>query len=123
MSSLPADALTEALQSDLEDGLRAVAVADLSKKAYEIVYIRDDIAAQYTDEMRDEIFEEMVLENIAEARQTDLFPPLGRLRFTARVFEHGINVVGWDDDEAVFVGLDDDESRIPKAIAACRREL
>lgn len=123
MNAFPSADLTETLQSDLGEGLRAVAVADLSDRSYEVVYIREDIDAQYTDEMREEIFEEIVLENIAEARQTDLFPPLGRLDFTVRVFERGINLVGWDSDEAVFVGLTDDESLIPAAIAACRREL
>ncbi|WP_132057436.1 hypothetical protein [Halorussus amylolyticus] len=115
--------LANALESDIGDGLRTVAVGNVSERTYDIFYIRDDIDEMYTDEMREEIFGEMVLENIAEARQNDLFPPLGRLRFTARVFEHGINVVGWDENVAVFVGLDGDEELISQAVETCRETL
>lgn len=123
MDSLRTEALTDALRSDLGDGLRTVAVGDVPGREYDITYMRADIDELYTDEMREKIFEEIVLEHIAEARQKDLFPPLGGLEYTVRVFDDGINLVGWTDELALFVGLDDDESLIPPAVAACREQL
>ncbi|WP_134670719.1 DUF7522 family protein [Halorussus marinus] len=121
MDALAPTELTEALQTDVGDGLRTVAVGDLTDREYSIVYIRDNIDETYSEDMREEIFEEMVFEHISEARQTDLFPPLGSLEFTTRIFEDGINVVGWDEEVAVFVGLDPDPTLIPTTVEACRR--
>lgn len=115
--------VTESLQRELGDGLRTVACGNVPNREYDITYMREDIERLYSEEMRNDIVDEIVLENIAEARQTDLFPPLGRLRYTARVFEHGINLVGWKEDDAVFVGLDDDEELIPPAIGVLREQL
>lgn len=123
MDSLRTEKLTDALRSDLGDGLRTVAVGNVPGREYEITYMRADIDELYTDEMRENVFEEIVLEHIAEARQEDLFPPLGRLGYTIRVFEKGINLVGWTDELALFVGLDDDESLIPPAVTSCREQL
>ena len=41
--------------------------------------MRDDVDEKYTDEMREEIFDEVVLESIAENHQQELFPSLGDL--------------------------------------------
>ncbi|WP_276300555.1 DUF7522 family protein [Halorussus lipolyticus] len=124
---IPADAprpdLCEALRTELGERLRTIAVGRISDREYDIAYMRDDIAEEYTDEMREEIFDEVVLESIAEDKQQDLFPALGDLQHTIRVFEDGINLVAWCDDEAVFVGLDPDATLLGPAVAVCRRML
>jgi len=121
MDGLAPEAFADELREEIADGLRTVAVGDMTDREYSVVYMREDIERAYSEDEREEIFEEMVFEHISEARQTDLFSPLGSLQFTTRVFEDGINVVGWEDEVAVFVGLDPDESLIPTTIGACRR--
>lgn len=123
----PADALRldirDALRTELGEGLRTVGVGRIADHEYDITYMREDIDEKYTEEMREEIFDEVVLESIAEDHQKDLFPALGDLQYTIRVFEDGINLVAWHDDEAVFVGLDHDETLLGPAVAVCRRTL
>ena len=123
----PADAsgpdLREALRTELGECLRTVAIGRIDEREYDIVYMRDDIDEKYTDEMREEIFDEVVLESIAEDHQQDLFPSLGDLQYTIRIFDGGINLVAWRGDEAIFVGLDRDEALLGPAVAVCRRTL
>ncbi|WP_135851659.1 DUF7522 family protein [Halorussus salinus] len=123
MDSESPSALTDGLRTNVGDGLRTVAVGRVPEEEYDVTYMRSDIDDLYTDEMRENILEEIVLEHIAEARKEGLFPPLGALEYTIRVFEEGINLVGWTDETAVFVGLDADPELIAPAVAACRREL
>ena len=123
MNSASAEALTEALRSDVGDGLRTVAVGDVPEREYDVAYMRPDIDELYTDEMRENIFEEIVLEHIAEARKEDLFPPLGGLEYTVRIYQQGVNLVGWTDETAVFVGLDPDPKLVAPTVAVCRRKL
>jgi len=115
---------TERLTADLRDavgdGLRTVATGNTVAESFDIAYMREDIDALYSPEERDEILHDLVLENLVEVRQEDLFAPLGGLEFTSRVFEHGINVVGWDGEEGVFVGLDPDTTLIPTTMETCR---
>lgn len=115
--------LRDALQTELGEGLRTVAIGRITDREYDMLYMREDIEEKYTEEMRQEVFEEVVLESIAEDHQKNLFPTLGGLQYTIRVFESGINLVAWKDEEAVFVGLDHDESLICPAIEVCRRVL
>jgi hypothetical protein len=91
MNCQPADSLTdtatgaprpdlrEALRSELGERLRIVAIGRIDDREYEIAYMRDDVDEKYTDEMREEIFDEVVLESIAEDQQQELFPSLGDL--------------------------------------------
>jgi len=123
MSSTPSNALTDALQEAVGDGLRTVAVADVSEQTYELAYMRPDIDELYTEEMREDILQEVVLEHIAEARKEDLFTPLDGLEYTVRIYGGGINLVGWTDDTAIFVGLDRDLELVPPAVSVCQREL
>ncbi|MFC7081021.1 hypothetical protein [Halorussus caseinilyticus] len=123
MDSASAQALTDALSGALGDGLRTVAVGNVSVPEYEIIYMRPDIDELYTEEMRENILQEIVFEHIAEARNEDLFPPLAGLEYTVRIYEQGMNLVGWTDDTALFVGLDPDEELLPTAIEVCRQEL
>ena len=109
------------LESALGDPLRTVAIGDLDHQLYEVVYMREDIGQLYPSEKRDEIFNDALLENVAERRQEELFSPLGRLNFTTRVFDGGINVYCWiDEDEAVFVGLGEEIGLIEPTISICR---
>jgi hypothetical protein len=115
--------LRNALRTELGEGLRAAAIGRITDREYDILYMREDIDEKYTEEMREEVFDEIVLESITEDHQKNLFPTLGGLQHTIRVFESGINLVAWQDDEAIFVGLDHDESLIGPAIEVCRRVL
>ena len=123
MNSEGVDSFVGELEQKLDGGLRTIAVGQFEAESYDIVYIRDDIAAQYSEEMREQIFNDLVLENLVEVRQQDLFPPLGGLKYTARVFDGGINVIGWEEDKGVFIGLDDDVSLVEPTISACRSEM
>lgn len=121
MQSDLAEEYAERLQSALGEPLRTVAVGDLEHQLYEVVYMRDDIADLYPSEKRDEIVRDALLENVAERRQEELFSPLGELNFTTRVFDGGINVYCWiDEDEAVFVGLGEEIGLIEPTISICR---
>lgn len=102
------------------DGLRTVATGDTDEESFEICYMRENIGALYSEEEREEILHDHVLENLVEVRQGGLFAPLGHLRFTSRMFEYGITVVGWNENAGVFIGLDPDETLIPTMIRACR---
>ncbi|WP_231184092.1 hypothetical protein [Haladaptatus sp. DYF46] len=113
-------ALTDALRDAVGDGLRTVATGNIEEKSFDIVYMREDIGSLYSEEEREEILHDLVLENLVEVRQERLFAPLGDLQLTSRVFEYGINVVGWNENAGVFVGLDPDETLIPTTIRACR---
>lgn len=117
------NALTDALRDGIGDGLRTVAVVDVPEQTYELAYMRADIDEMYTEEMREDILEEVVFEHIAEARKEDLFPPLDGLEYTVRIYGKGINLVGWTDDTAIFVGLDRDPDLVPSVVSICQREL
>ena len=123
MSSTLSNALTDALRETVGDGLRTVAVAEVPDQEYELAYMRPDIDEMYTEEMREDILEEIVFEHIAEARKEDLFPPLDGLEYTVRIYGKGINLVGWTHDTAIFVGLDRDPELVPPAVSVCQREL
>ncbi|WP_135829075.1 hypothetical protein [Halorussus halobius] len=123
MSSTLSNALTDALHDAVGDGLRTVALVDVPDQEYELAHMRADIDEMYTGEMREDILEEVVFEHIAEARKEDLFPPLGGLEYTVRIYGKGINLVGWTRETAVFVGLDRDPELVPPAVSVCRREL
>jgi hypothetical protein len=121
MRSELAEEYAERLQSALGEPLRTVAVGDLEHQLYEVVYMREDIGELYPAEKRDEIVRDALLENVAERRQEELFSPLGALNFTTRVFDGGINVYCWiDEDEAVFVGLGEEIGLIEPTISICR---
>lgn len=115
--------LRDALQTELGEGLRAVAIGRITDREYDVLYMREDIDEKYTEEMRQEVFEEVILESIAEDHQKNLFPTLGGLQYTIRVFEGGINLLAWQDEEAIFVGMDHEENLICPAIEVCRRVL
>ncbi|SIQ89532.1 hypothetical protein SAMN05421858_0725 [Haladaptatus litoreus] len=115
-----ADELITELQDAVGDSLRTIAIGDADSETFSIAFMRDDIGALYSDSERQKIAHDLVLENLVEVRQEDLFEPLGDLQFTTRVFEHGINVIGWGGTRGAFIGLDPDETLIPTTIRACR---
>jgi hypothetical protein len=69
--------LTDALQDAVGDGLRTVATGDTDEESFDIVYMREDIGALYSENEREEILHDLVLENLVEVRQEGLFAPLG----------------------------------------------
>ncbi|MDY6779652.1 MAG: hypothetical protein SV760_03725 [Halobacteria archaeon] len=117
------EALTRELREEFGEDARTVAVGNMTEEEYEVVYIRDEIDRLYPESKKEEIFKDVLLENISERRQEDLFEPLGDLKFTVRVFEAGVNVGAWRGDEALFVGLGPVEDEIPRVIEICRKHL
>lgn len=113
----PIEQCTSALVEEFGDALRVVAIGDGDADEYEIRHIRDDIAQQYPPPDRREIFEDALLEALACDSQEELFRR-GKLEYTVRVFERGINVLCWiGDRRMLFVGLDRDPSLISETIA------
>ncbi len=71
------ESLTDVLQDAVGDGLRTVATGDTDEESFEICYMREDIGALYSEEEREEVLHDLVLENLVEVRQEGLFAPLG----------------------------------------------
>lgn len=117
------DELVERLQGILGDDLRSVAVGRLDRREYEIGYMREDISEAYSEEMREEIFREAVLERLSQPQQSELFPELGEPHSTIRLFDNGAYVLYWGSIDAAFVAFDPDETLIPQVIDACERTL
>jgi cobalamin biosynthesis Mg chelatase CobN len=114
-------ALTDALREELGESLRTVAVGDVEARDYELTYIRDDVAALYDDEDVEAAFRAVAVERVGADIEDDLYEPLGRTESTIRTYENGINVLLWAADAgAVFVGLDDDPTRIPRVLSVGR---
>ncbi|MFP4632039.1 MAG: hypothetical protein ACLFMT_01210 [Halobacteriales archaeon] len=111
--------VTDRLKDEVET-LRTVAVGDTESQEYELLFMREDIGRLYPEETRDEIFRDALLERIAERKQEELFDPLGSIEFTVRVFEGGINLLVWGEEDAMFVGFGPEEADIPLVTDICR---
>ncbi|WP_323190599.1 hypothetical protein [Halostella sp. PRR32] len=116
------DQCTSTLITDFGDALRLIGVGDGAADEFEIQYIRDDIAEQYSPPDRRELFDGAILEALMCERQEDLVQR-GELEYTIRVFERGINLLcRIGDRRMLFVGVDRDLSLIPATIARIERE-
>lgn len=111
--------LTTTLQHEFGTGLRTVAIGYPESREYEIRYIRDDIAAQYDEADRENIFGERLCEYLDTQRQDERCASLGELQLTIRTFEQGIHIVVWYDETMLFLEFGPDETVVPPAIRVC----
>jgi len=100
----PAEALTEFLHEYVGDHLRSVIRYD--ETGGEILYVRDDVADQYTDEEVEEIVRDVRLEAVQKAHQEDLYEH-GPLNATVRSFDDAVEMhLPRDETTGVAVALD-----------------
>jgi hypothetical protein len=116
------EAVVEALRERVGEHLRAVFYGDFREREYHVLHASTAVVEQYSAEDVEAIADDVALEWVAEARQGDLYEPIGELEVTVRVFERGINVVAWGrgEDPTVFVGLDGDASALPATVDVLR---
>jgi hypothetical protein len=111
------------LRSELGGALRTVAAGDLDGGDYDVLYMRPDVADEYSTETQDRIFEDLVFEYIGSPAREDDFEPLGSLEFTIRSFENGHVVACWGDDILLYVSLDPSSHFVPPAMRLLEKQL
>ncbi|MFC3476124.1 DUF7522 family protein [Halobacterium litoreum] len=108
------------IRDALGDGVRTVGLAWFAESEYEIRYMREDIGQQYSKADMERIYQDLGIGGFAKQIQDELYEPLGDFRVTVQVFDHGLNVVRWNEagSQALFLGLDRDRDLILDAIDA-----
>lgn len=103
-----ADPIVDQLRSEHGSSLRAVATYD--RDHYELQYARQDVRTGYSTEEMDEIYDDIVLQDIEHPVHEDLFDDMGAIRGKFRVFADGTVAHFWptEADEGVFIALDGD---------------
>jgi hypothetical protein len=100
------DDFVERLRDRYEGTVRAVAEYD--RDDYDLLYIDEETAGTYSPADRDEIYEDVVLEEIAYGHDEALFEDMGTIQGKLRVFEGGLAVHFWPDDSTgVFLAFDE----------------
>ncbi|WP_128478259.1 DUF7522 family protein [Halorussus pelagicus] len=89
MSVASSEALTEFLQEQVGDYLRSVIYYD--DDGGDILYVREDVADQYTDDDIDEVVRDVRLEAVEKPHQEDLYSH-GPLNYTVRSFEDAVEM-------------------------------
>lgn len=105
--------IKETLSERLGDDLRSVAQGNIREYKYDVVFLRDDANELMTDEKREKVFAEVAAENFFGIGTEEIGSTLGSLRFTSRVFDSAILVIGWINSDAVLVTVDPDNKNIP----------
>ncbi len=104
MSTAAAEDLAAFLHERVGDNLRSVAYYHADE--YEVVYLRDDVADQYSSDDHEHIARDVRLENVTKAQQEDLYVH-GRLQCTVRAFDDAVEMhFPFDDTSGVTVALD-----------------
>ena len=98
--------LVDSLQSEYDEALRAVATYD--RDGYELHYTSSDIDANYSESSIEDIYDNVVLQDIAQPLDEDLFSDMGDVRGRLRIFEDGTVAHFWpsEDEEGVFLAFD-----------------
>ena len=97
--------LVERLRDRYGDAIRAVAEYD--RDGYELLYIDDESAATYSMADRDDIYEDVLLEEIASEREEQLFDDMGDAQGQVRVFEDGLAAhFCLDHATGIFIAFD-----------------
>ena len=99
--------LVDRLQDRYGDALRAVATYD--QDDYELLYVGTAAAENYSATDREEIHEDVILEELMVPQDEQLFDDMGDIRGKVRVFDEGLVVHFWpasDDETGLFVGFD-----------------
>jgi SpoVK/Ycf46/Vps4 family AAA+-type ATPase len=104
MSETPSEALTEFLKDYVGDHLRSVMYYD--EAGADIVYVRDDVAEQYTDEDVEEVVHDVRLEAVEKPHQESLYAH-GSMNVTVRCFEDAVEMhFPHDEKSGTAVALD-----------------
>ena len=98
--------LVERLQSTYDNTLRVVATYD--PDGYELHYTSQDVDANYSQSNIDDIYDDVVVQDIAQPFQEDLFSDMGDVRGKLRIFEGGTVAHFWpsEDRKGVFLVFD-----------------
>ncbi|WP_435178668.1 DUF7522 family protein [Halorussus sp. AFM4] len=104
MTETPSEALTEFLRERVGDHLRSVLAYD--DEGADLLYVRDDVADQYTDEEMARVADDVRLEAIDKPHQESLYEH-GRLDATVRSFEDAVEMhFPHDETSGTAVALD-----------------
>lgn len=104
MSRAAARDLSAFLQEQVGDNLRSVAYYDADD--YDVVYLRDDVADEYTETDHERVGRDVRLENVERHLQEDLYVH-GDLQCTVRCFEDAVEMhFALDDATGVTAALD-----------------
>lgn len=98
--------LVDEIQSVYGEGVRAVATYD--RDDYEVHYTSPSIDTNYSAKEIEDIYDDVVFQDIAQLHHEDLFSDMGDVRGKLRVFEGGTVGHFWpsEDDAGVFVSFD-----------------
>jgi len=98
--------LVDELQSTYDGRLRAIATYD--RDGYELHYTSADVDANYSQDDIDDIYDDVVIQDIAQPFHEDLFSDMGDVRGKMRVFEDGTVAHFWpsENEEGVFLAFD-----------------
>jgi hypothetical protein len=104
--STNADRLLERLEAEYGAALSAVASYD--RDDYTVHYVDDRVAAQYSTAEMDAIYDDVVLSDVGQPLQEQLFDDLGAVRGKIRLFEDGTVAHFWptETDEGLFLTFD-----------------
>ncbi|USZ68476.1 hypothetical protein NGM10_01750 [Halorussus salilacus] len=104
MSETPSEALTEFLQDYVGDHLRSVIFYD--EDGAELLYVRDDVAEQYSEDEIGRVVDDVRLEAVEKPHQEDLYAH-GRLNCTVRCFDDAVEMhFPRDETSGTAVALD-----------------
>ena len=95
-----------------------------TEDSHEVLYIRDDVAAQYTDEELQAVIDDLRLEGLSTPRQESLYV-LGNLNCTVRCFNKGV-VMHFPHDQTsgtVAIMEYDAATQLHSFIAGCLNEI
>lgn len=95
------------LRDNVGDNLRSVTTYDLGRDDYDIVYAREDVLAEYTEEAIDRLVSSYQWESTATFVEENRYEH-GRLNCIVRSFEDGveINLVDDGNGAGVAIGLE-----------------
>ena len=98
--------LVDELQSTYDGRLRAIATYD--RDGYELHYTSADVDANYSQDDIKNIYDDVVIQDIAQPFHEDLFSDMGDVRGKLRVFEDGTVAHFWpsENEEGVFLAFD-----------------
>src|SRR6056297_1653070 len=104
MSVASSEALTEFLRERVGDHLRSVIYYD--DDGGEVLYVRDDVADQYTDDDIDQVVRDVRLEAVEKPHQESLYEH-GPLNCTVRSFDDAVEMhFPHDETSGTAVALD-----------------
>lgn len=104
MSRTAADELATFLESQVGDNLRSVAYYD--GEEYDVTYVRDDVASEYSPDEVERVFEDIRLEGFTKPHQEGLYHH-DSLNCTMRCFDDAVEMhFALNDRRGIAVAFD-----------------